>query len=158
MDAPCGDLFWFRQMESLELDRYVGIDIVPELIEELSAAPPIPNAEFSRLDVISARPPKADAILCRDFLVHLSYRQIYRCLRNFRASGSTYVLLTSFSQKVNTEIVSSRWRPLNLQAEPFNFPEPLDLILEDNTQRNVRRGISYDDKMLALWRLADLPI
>lgn len=158
VDAPCGDLFWIRQMEGLELDRYVGIDIVPELIRELSAAPPIPNAEFLRLDIVSADLPKADAILSRDFLVHLNYRQIYRCLRNFRTSGAAYVLLTSFTQKVNTDIVSSRWRPLNLQAEPFNFPEPLDMILEGNTQRSLKRGTSYEDKVLALWRLADLPL
>jgi hypothetical protein len=158
VDAPCGDLFWLCQMEGLELDRYVGIDIVPELISRLSSAPPIPNAEFLRLDVVSARLPHADAILCRDLLVHLNYRQIYRCLRNFRISGSTYALLTTFPQTANADVVNGRWRPINLQGKPFNFPEPLDVIVEGNTQRNVERGISYGDKSLALWRLADLPV
>jgi hypothetical protein len=158
VDAPCGDLFWLRRMDSLELDQYIGIDIVPELVDKLSATPPIPAAEFRLLDVVSDPPPKADAILCRDLLVHLKYQQIYRCLRNFRASGSTYVLVTTFPQHVNEDIVSGRWRPVNLQAEPFSFPEPLDVIVEGNTQRNLRRGISYQDKSLALWRLTDLPL
>jgi hypothetical protein len=158
VDAPCGDLFWLRRMEGLELDRYIGVDIVPELVRKLSLAPPISNAEFRRLDVVSDPLPKADAVLCRDLLVHLRYGQIYRCLRNFRASGSTYVLLTTFPEHANADIVSGRWRPVNLQAEPFSFPEPLDVIVEGNTQRNLRRGVSYEDKSLALWRLADLPL
>ena len=158
VDAPCGDLFWLSQVAGLELDSYVGVDIVPELVDRLSSATPIPNAEFRRLDVISDPLPKADAILCRDLLVHLNYQQIYKCLRNFRASGSTYLLVTTFPQQANADIVSGRWRPVNLRAEPFSFPEPLDSIIEGNTQRNARLGLSYGDKSLALWRLADLPL
>jgi hypothetical protein len=158
VDAPCGDMFWLRRVEGLELDSYIGVDIVPELIAELAKAPPIPGAEFRRLDVVSDPLPKADAVLCRDLLVHLKYQQIYRCLQNFRASGATYILVTTFPAQANADIVSGRWRPVNLQAEPFSFPEPLGMILEGNTQRNLRRGISYEDKSLALWRLADLPL
>jgi hypothetical protein len=158
VDAPCGDLFWLRQVEDLGLEQYIGIDIVPELIETLSSAPPIPNAEFLRLDIVSDRLPKADAILCRDLLVHLNYRQINRCLQNFLASGSTYVLLTTFLRTTNADSVNGRWRPLNLQDKPFGFPEPLEIIVEGNTERNVKQGGSYDDKSLALWRLADLHI
>jgi hypothetical protein len=158
VDAPCGDLFWLRQVEGMELDSYIGVDIVPELVDRLSSAQPIPNAEFRRLDVVSDPLPMADAVLCRDLLVHLNYQQIYRCLRNFRASGSTYLLVTTFPKHINRDIVSGRWRPVNLQAEPFAFPEPLDVLVEGNTQRNARLGISYGDKCLALWRLADLPI
>jgi hypothetical protein len=158
VDAPCGDLFWLRQVAGLELDSYIGVDIVPELVDRLSSATPIPNAEFRRLDVVSDPLPKADAILCRDLLVHLNYQQIYRCLRNFRASGSTYLLVTTFPHWANADIASGRWRPVNLRAEPFSFPEPLDGIVEGNTQPSARLGISYEDKSLALWRLADLPI
>lgn len=158
VDAPCGDLFWLRQVKNLELDRYVGIDIVPELIRKLSSAPPIPNSEFLRLDVVSDQLPKADAILCRDLLVHLNYRQIYRCLQNFRASGSKYALITTFPRTANADVVNGRWRAINLQDKPFNFPEPLDVIVEGNAQHNAKLGISYEDKSLALWRLADLPV
>lgn len=158
LDAPCGDLLWLRHVAGLELDHYIGVDIVPELIAKLAAAPPIPGAEFRQLDVMSGRLPRADAVLCRDLLVHLNNQQILRCLRNFRSSGSTYVLTTTFPKHRNEDIVIGRWRPVNLEAEPFNFPPPLDVIVEGNTQHNLRRKISYDDKSLALWRLADLPL
>lgn len=158
VDAPCGDLFWLRQVEGMELDSYIGVDIVPELVHKLSSTQPMPNAEFRRLDVVSDPLPKADAVLCRDLLVHLNYQQIYRCLRNFRASGSTYLLVTTFPKHANADIVSGRWRPVNLRGEPFAFPEPLEMIIEGNTQRNARLGIGYGDKSLALWRLEDLPI
>jgi hypothetical protein len=158
LDAPCGDLFWLRHVPGLELERYIGVDIVPELIAKLAVAPPIPGAEFRRLDIMRGRLPRADAVMCRDLLVHLNNQQIWRCLRNFRASGSTYVLATTFPRHRNEDIVTGRWRPLNLEAVPFSFPPPLDIIVEGNTQRNVRRQTSYEDKSLALWRLADLPL
>jgi hypothetical protein len=157
-DAPCGDLSWIRHVTGLELDRYIGIDIVAELIKSLACEPPIPNAEFRQLDVVSDPLPPADCILCRDLLVHLSNQQVYRCLRNFRASGSKYLLTTTFPQQTNEDTITGRWRPLNLEAPPFSFPPPLAVILEGNTQRNIRRGTNQEDKSLALWRLADLPL
>ena len=158
LDAPCGDLFWLSRVEGLNLDRYIGIDIVPDLINRLKATPPIPNAEFHRLDVISQDLPKADLVMCRDLLVHLSRPQIYKCLRNFRRSGATYLLVTTFPQQVNADIVNSRWRPINLTAPPYDFPVPLATIVEGSTQRNKALGLDFKDKELALWRLADLPL
>jgi hypothetical protein len=152
VDAPCGDLFWISQAD-LDLDRYVGIDIVPELINELTAAPPIPHAEFHCLDVVKVPPPRADAILCRDLLVHLTAEQIRATLANFRASGARYLLTTTFDGRENHDITNGRWRALNLRAAPYNFPEPLAEISEDSGQADA----DYRDKQLALWRIADLP-
>jgi Methyltransferase domain len=158
LDAPCGDVLWLSRVEGLALDRYIGVDIVPDLIKRLKADPPMPNAEFHRLDVVSSPLPRADVILCRDLLVHLSDQQIYRCLRNFRRSGADYLLVTTFPAQVNSDIVNARWRPVNLGAPPFAFPPPLTTIVEGSTQRSVSRGLDYGDKELALWRLADLPV
>ena len=44
------------------------------------------------------------------------------------------------------------WRPLNFQAEPFNFPLPLRSLLEGCTEMNSR----YADKSLSLWRFRDI--
>ena len=158
LDAPCGDVFWLSRIEGLDLDHYIGVDIVPDLIKRLKADPPIPNAEFHRLDLVSSALPRADVVMCRDLLVHLSNQQILRCLSNFRASGATYLLTTTFPEQDNADIVNARWRPVNFATPPWSFPRPLATIVEGSTQRNVARGIDYGDKELALWRLADLPI
>ena len=152
VDAPCGDLFWIKEAD-LSLDRYIGVDIVPALIRDLAADPQIPHAEFHCIDVVTSPPPRADAILCRDLLVHLTNQQIRTTLANFRASGATYLITTTFDGRTNRDVVNSRWRALDLRAAPYDFPEPLAVISEDSNQADP----DYRDKRLALWRMADLP-
>ena len=92
-------------------------------------------------------------ILCRDCLVHLSYDDIFRALRNIKASGSTYLLATTFVSRVtNFDCKTGSWRVLNLEKPPFLFPSPLRLVTENCTEN----GGIYADKSLALWRLNDI--
>lgn len=152
LDAPCGDFNWMKETK-LNLEYYIGADIVPELIAHHQQTFGAPNRKFVNLDIISDDLPKVDVILCRDCLVHFSYRRIFPALRNFKKSGSTYLLTTSFpDQQENIDIITGGWRPLNLQIHPFNFPKPIDLIdeklMEDNG-KNLR-------KVLGLWQLNDI--
>ena len=97
--------------------------------------------------------PRADVLLCRDALVHLSFADIRRVLRNVRASGTAYLLTTTFpGHAVNEDIVSGDWRLLNLEHAPFAFPPPRALIVEGCTEGSGR----FADKSLALWRVEDL--
>lgn len=153
VDAPCGDVFWIRHT-NLQLDRYIGIDIVPGLIAGLSDHPPVDRAEFYCLDVITAVPPTADAILCRDLLVHLTNEQVVRCLRNFKASGAEYLLTTTFPGRTNRDIVNGRWRALDFQAAPFGFPLPVALIPDSSPMEDQH----YEHKSLGMWQLRDLVI
>jgi hypothetical protein len=95
-----------------------------------------------------------DLILCRDCLVHLSLADIDAALKNIARSGSTYLAATTFPGRgVNPDIKTGGWRPLDLQAHPFYFPEPLAIINEQCTEA---AGL-YADKSLAVWRVIDLP-
>ena len=38
-----------------------------------------------------------DAILCRDCFVHLSFANVSRALAQFRASGSRFLIVTTFT-------------------------------------------------------------
>src|SRR5450631_1547643 len=87
-DAPCGDAGWINAANLGA--RYVGVDIVPALIETLqarSAAGEI-KGEYQLADITCDRLPRCDAILCRDALVHLSFANIERAVANFRGSGA----------------------------------------------------------------------
>jgi hypothetical protein len=90
LDAPCGDAGWINQSD-LGV-RYLGIDIVPDLIEKLRARAGAGEirGEYRLADITADPLPRCDAILCRDALVHLSFANIGRTVANFRASGARW--------------------------------------------------------------------
>ena len=139
VDAPCGDFNWMRDV--ITDHDYAGIDIVESLIHANRER--YPNRRFQCADLTRDPLPKADLIFCRDCLVHFSYADIRAAIDNFRRSGSRYLFTTSFPNATNIDIRTGGWRPLNLQAEPFFFPEPVAVIDE-----------FLPDKKLALWELA----
>ncbi|HVX64969.1 MAG TPA: class I SAM-dependent methyltransferase [Bryobacteraceae bacterium] len=154
LDVPCGDCGWISRME---LDcEYTGADIVPALIERnrVEYAATHPGWRFTRLDLTSDPLPRAGLVLSRDCLVHLSFQNILRALENLKASGSEWLLTTTFTDHdENQDIADGDWRPLNLQQAPFHLPAPQALIIEGCTEAEG----SYADKALGLWRIADLP-
>ncbi|MFI3221237.1 MAG: class I SAM-dependent methyltransferase [Methylococcales bacterium] len=153
IDAPCGDWFWMKET-SLEVDAYIGIDIVENLIANNNQQFGSASQKFLCLNIVEDKLPKADLIFCRDCLVHLTYDDIYKVITNFKRSQSRYLLTTTFIDRdKNVDLVGKDiWRTLNLQLEPFNFPQPLLLINENCTEVDGR----YADKCLGLWRLDDL--
>lgn len=154
LDAPCGDFNWMRHV-NLSPVRYVGADIVPDLIAANRQRFASRTRTFLCLDISHDRLPRVDVILCRDCLVHMSFTDIAATFANFRRSGSTYLLTTHFTgPRDNLEIATGGWRPLNLQRPPFDLPPPLWLINEHCREA----GGCYSDKHLGLWKIKDLPI
>ncbi|OHY73484.1 hypothetical protein BCV52_26680 [Priestia aryabhattai] len=149
LDAPCGDFHWMKEVRS-NLDLYTGVDIVSELIEENNKKYSAYNRRFLNLNILQDSLPKADLILCRDCLVHLSFDDIQSAIINFKKSKSKYLLTTTFTNvSQNIDIKTGEWRPLNLEIYPFNFIEPILVINENCTEGNM----AYTDKSLALWDL-----
>lgn len=152
LDAPCGDCHWILSTP-LDLDLYIGADLVPALIERNAAKLGGPGRRFQVLDLTRDPLPKADAILCRDCLIHFSFRFIRQALDNFRASGARYLLTTTYSGLArNHDILSGQWRPLDLELPPFKLPPPLQLIHEkeyDEGDLRLRRS-------LGVWELKTL--
>ncbi|MFC3454383.1 class I SAM-dependent methyltransferase [Amycolatopsis speibonae] len=153
LDLPCGDFGWLSEVD-LDLDRYIGADIVTDLVESNAARfRDDPVREFRTLDLTGDPLPSTDLVLCRDCLVHLSFADIERALLNLRRSGSRYLLTTTFTELgTNADIVTGDWRPLNLCREPFGFPAPLAVLVEGCTEE----GGAYADKSLGLWEIATL--
>lgn len=153
LDAPCGDWQWMRRTK-LDVERYVGVDIVPELIWKNQAAYARDGVGFRCLDLARDALPATDLVLSRDCLVHLSYVDAFRVLANFRRSGARYLLATTFTRQTNGDLGLRFWRPLNLQLPPFSFGEPLQIIDEHCTEDGGR----FADKSLGLWFLADIDL
>lgn len=153
LDAPCGDFHWMRTLH-LGVDEYTGVDVLTDVIQSHQRLHAAPGRRFLRRDLLTDDLPRADAIFCRDLLPHLSYDEIEAVLRNFRRSGATYLLTTTFTlPRPATDTTGGQWRPLNLQQAPWHFPPPLLLLDEQCTEA---RG-AYADKSLAVWRLDALP-
>jgi len=153
LDVPCGDFSWLSMVDLGALE-YTGADIVLPLVLKNAATYPHPRRRFVQLDLTSDPLPRADVVLCRDCLVHLSHANVLKSLANLRRSGSAYLLTTTFlDNEVNDDIENGDWRLLNLQRPPFDLPEPLAVIIEGCREG----GGAYADKALALWRVTDFP-
>jgi|CXWL01.1.fsa_nt_gi SAM-dependent methyltransferase len=149
LDAGCGDFNWFRTLE-VALESYLGVEVVEELVAANQARYGSASRRFATLDVIRDPLPTVDLILCRDCLVHLKSRQVISALRNFRRSGSQYLLATTFTgPHPNDDIPLGGWRPINLARAPFELGEPLRLLSEAASVEDPR----YRDKAMGLWAL-----
>ncbi|MCA1632759.1 MAG: class I SAM-dependent methyltransferase [Acidobacteria bacterium] len=146
LDAPCGDFNWIRHTR-LEGIEYVGVDVVPDLIARNRQMYGRPGRSFFVSDLTKDALPRVDVILCRDCFYHFSFRDIQATVANFKKSRSTYLLATTHtSAGPNRNIATGDWRAINLQRPPFDFPEPLRLLVEDPAT----------SESLGLWRLGDL--
>jgi hypothetical protein len=151
-DAPCGDGSWIFDITG-ELDLYLGVDVVRELVQANLKPGLPPNHFFACGDITRDVLPRADAILCRDCLVHFPLQTAQETLELLKHSGSTYLITTTFPQwPANKDARLGTWRPLNLQAAPFNLPPPAVLMRE----RAPNPDDAYNDKSLGVWALADI--
>ena len=151
LDAPCGDAGWIRRTD-LGV-RYVGLDIVPSLIESLQARVTAGDitGEYHLADITADALPRCDAILCRDCLVHLSFANIECAVANFRRSGAKWLIATTFPQwQVNQDCEDGDWRALNFERAPFDWGAPVELLNENCTEA----GGGWRDKSLGVWRLS----
>jgi hypothetical protein len=152
LDAPCGDFNWMKDTD-LGVEQYIGVDVIPDLIARNQGLHGNERTRFLYLDLTSDALPRADVILCRDCLIHFSYRHIASAIRNFKRSGSTYLLTNTYPRwQKNENIRTGDFRHINLLLSPFNFPPPLRQIDEKLPEEETQ----YFGKTLGLWKLTDL--
>ena len=146
IDAACGDFNWMRYVD-LGSIKYTGVDIVPALVVRNRQLYQTDQRTFAVQDITKDRLPNADVILCRDCLIHLSFKSIKAAISNFKKTSATHLLCTTHSTVTeNTDCADGSWRNINLRLPPFNFPQPVKLLIEDGEL----------SKCLGVWRLADL--
>jgi len=116
VDLGCGDFNWMKEFDFSLIDSYHGFDIVKQLIDDNNNKY---SHKFSIMDITQEIPPKADLVICKDILFHLSYEDALKAISNIYSSGSKYLLTTTFVDSENKDIVTGGWRPINLETEPF---------------------------------------
>lgn len=145
LDIGCGDWNWMRRM-TLPC-QYVGIDIVPEVIEA-NRAYARDGVSFEVADAIIGPLPTADVALCREILFHMSFHAALAVLANIRRSAHWLVATTDERIWFNSNIPTGDFRLLNLRRPPFNLPPPRFSIADDAVSR---------DRLLGVWPTSDLP-
>jgi hypothetical protein len=150
LDVPCGDWNWMRHVDLGDI-QYTGGDIVQAIVNRNNNVYGNGNRKFECLNIITGPLPKADLIFCRDCLVHLNFSDGLAALEQFRKSGATWLLTTTFTDRYRNEDLYEGciWRPLNLEKGPYNLPKAERYINEGCTEDDNL----YGDKCLALWRL-----
>jgi SAM-dependent methyltransferase len=147
LDIGCGDFTWMKEIAFPH--KYIGVDIVPEVIETNNVMFRSEQRSFQALDATQDPLPQVDCILCREVLFHLSFRDIWRLIENIRASGSLFLLATTDGDtNYNADIFSGDFRMLNLRKAPFFFPTPMLSVPDDA----VSPG-----RTLSAWKVTDLP-
>jgi SAM-dependent methyltransferase len=148
LDVPCGDHGWISTLDLSPYD-YVGVDIVEDLIAANRER--YPDKRFEVIDVCEGPLPDADFVLCRDLLVHLSFRDIEAALEQLLAVNGRYLMCTTFPEVTrNQDIVTGKHRRLNLTLPPFDWPPPLHLF-EEGTETEKLHG-----KCQGVWSLPEL--
>ena len=152
LDAPCGDFNWIKETD-LHLEQYIGVDVVGEIIARNQRLYGNERTTFLVRDLTCDELPCADVILCRDCFIHLSYRHIAAAIRNFKRTGSTYLLTNTYPLwRSNGNIRTGDFRPINVSLPPFYFPPSINQISEKFPEQRDE----FFGKTLELWRLADL--
>lgn len=161
LDAPCGDLFWMKEILPLLKHKgiqYEGADIVSVLIEKHRINFASYGAGFHTIDITKEKIPTVQLVFTRDCFIHLSYSNIYAVLNNYKKSGAEYLLVSTYTnadrKNHNVDGFYLYGRMLNMQQFPFYFGEPLDLIVEECTEND---GIN-SDKSLGLWKLETIDL
>jgi hypothetical protein len=148
LDIPCGDFLWFKEM-TLDLDSYIGADIVVPLIASVAEQYTSPTRSFRVMDLTKDVLPDCDLILVRDCFIHLSFESIFAALKNITQSKIRYLLTSHYADvAANLDRETGSCHAVNLCAPPFNVPPAVELI------DDYAKGIP--PRQLGLWRIDDL--
>ena len=105
------------------------------------------NYKFIKIDITKESLPESDLMICRDCLIHLSFKSIKLFFENFRKSKIDYLLLTTYKLKDKTkkfdnfDIPDGEYREIDLTRPPFLLPTPLHEIL-DKDELNKNSGFN----------------
>ena len=137
LDIGCGDFIWMNLLlnKYYNYDKYLGLDIVDELIKNNNLKYSNDKISFKTFDLVKDQIPKGfDIILIRDVFIHLKNEQIVNFLNLLKNLDIKFFGVTSTpSLKKNNELKAvGRYRDINIEIEPFNLKDFLHKIDEKN--------------------------
>jgi hypothetical protein len=147
LDAPCGDYSWMSVTDLPKNFKYIGADIVEDLISANKVT--YPDVEFCQLDITKDPLPDVDVLFCRDCLIHFSFQDINTALTNIVSSNIKHVLLTNYPDTNSRDINTGEFHKTNFTVDPINLGPPIDSIFDwvpGTANGDQRRSMSLWDR------------
>ncbi len=134
VDLGCGDWSFSRYVD-WGTARYVGLDVVPSLIEKLNATYGSDSIRFELVDEELSTVEEADLLIAKDVLQHWSNEAVHRFLRRLhRFRHALLVNDVAYERRrwsaflryrpaavPNSDTVTGGYRPLDLTKPPFGL-------------------------------------
>lgn len=143
LDLGCGDWSIMSNVNLDNVDLYVGVDIVEDLINKNHDLFGSDKIQFKYQNAQLSFDGQFDLVICRDLITHYPNISAEKIINNTFESDFKYILMTTWEEGDNSEEFTrySNVRKLNFYSDPFNMPEPIEKFYEDESQL----------KQLSLW-------
>ncbi|WP_299366734.1 class I SAM-dependent methyltransferase [Winogradskyella sp.] len=136
-DLGCGDFNIGRQLAPYA-SSYIAVDIVKDLIERNKTLFKAANLEFRCLDIAKDKLPKADCVILRQVLQHLSNKEIISIVK--KLSNYKYIILTEHIPNgdftPNIDIISGQGTRLKHNSGVSVLKAPFNLKVKEETILN----------------------
>jgi SAM-dependent methyltransferase len=122
VDVGCGDWEFSRYIDWKGID-YLGVDVVEAVLIKDKIVFGTETIRFKKMDVLQEELPKADLLICKDVLQHLTNEDVCKVIKQF--SNYKYCLITNdvnadTCSSDNPQVIRGDYRPIDLTKEPFN--------------------------------------
>ena len=126
VDAGSGD--WeFSSAVDWNHAHYLGVDISNTVVGAVKRKYESDLVKFQVGDVTESLP-RADLLICKDVLQHLSFAQVRKFIKNNLKKGKyKWAIITNDRGAENRDIKAGDFRPINLSAPPFGVKKLVDL-------------------------------
>lgn len=134
-DLGCGDFNIGKNLVPFA-EKYIGVDIVEDLIEYNKEQYHERNLEFQCIDIANDELPPGDCVILRQVLQHLSNAEIKQIIP--KLSNYKYVILTEHIPagdfKPNQDIISGQGIRLKKQSGVVLTADPFNLRVKNEKQ------------------------
>ena len=138
LDYGCGDWQFSKLIDWTGID-YLGMDVVPEVIEKNQAKYSKVNVRFECVTSATVLP-QVDLILCKEVFQHLPIATNQDLLRKFR-QASKMMLITNDNgthAECNKDVSIGGWSPIKLEAVPYSLNAFEELTYNVANARHVK--------------------
>ena len=127
LDMPCGDFLWMNKLiKKIDIKKYLGVDIVDDLINENIKKYKNGNINFRAFDIVNFDTSEEfDLVLMRDFFIHTNNEDIKKILLNIKNMNIKYFAFENYDISKNTDVIIGKHRKINLKLDPFNLESPI---------------------------------
>jgi SAM-dependent methyltransferase len=142
VDAGCGD-WGFSSAINWGDASYLGIDIASSVIESVRRKHETEKIKFQVGDITEDLP-RADLLISKDVLQHISNDLVHKFIRNNLRNGKyKWAIVTNDRAGTNGDTVNGGYRAINLAAPPFDVRGLVDLPITFGNEQKVTSLLDF---------------